>query len=105
MERAEHARRPAHVELHFVHVERGLDGDSTRVERDALPDEHDGRRIARAAPVLHDDELRRLVAAARTPEEPVHAELPDVFSVEDGHLEAMALAEVARLLSEVRGRA
>ena len=82
VKRAEHARAAAHVEFHLVHLERGLDGDAARVERDALADEHDGR-VPAAPRVLHHDELRRLAAAARDREEAAHAELLEILLFED----------------------
>ena len=55
--------------------------------------------------VLHDDELRRLAAAARDREECVHAELLNVLLVEDGHLESVALAHFPRLVGKIHRRA
>ena len=52
---------------------------------------------ARPAVVLHDDELRRLAAAARDREECAHAELLDVFLFEDVDFEAVALPGFTRL--------
>ena len=63
--RAEHARRAAHVELHLVHLGRGLERDAAGVEGDALADERDRLRLRRPAAVLQRDELGRLRAALR----------------------------------------
>ena len=74
LHRSDHARRAAHVELHLVHRRCGLDRYPPRVERDALPDEHDRGLRARSAPVFEDDEPGRLAASARHREQRAHAE-------------------------------
>jgi hypothetical protein len=96
---AEYARRAAHVELHLLHPRRRLDVDATRVERDSLADEDDGQRLAGATAVLDQDQLRRLAAAGRDGEECIHAEVLDIFPVEDLHLEGVWRPSSARLVA------
>ena len=68
-ERAEYGRRPGHVELHVLHVLRGLDRDPAGIERDALADERDGSGVSAPAAVLEHDEARLLRAPLRHGEE------------------------------------
>ena len=83
----EHARRPAHVELHLVHGRGRLDGDAAGIERHPLSDQHDRGFVRRPSGVLDDDELRRLPASARDREQGAHAELAHPLLLEDlgGH--------------------
>ena len=55
-----------HVVLHPLHAVRRLDRDAAGVERDALPDQSQDRRVGRAGRlVAQHDQARRLDAAAR----------------------------------------
>ena len=74
-ERAEHARSAAHVELHLLHADAGLDRDAAAVEGDALADKRVGLVVfAAAAPLQHDQ------ASADWPS-PAHAEQPPMPSL------------------------
>jgi hypothetical protein len=56
VQRAEHARGAAHVELHLVHLASRLDRDAAGVEGDALADQDDRRLALGRALVARDDE-------------------------------------------------
>src|SRR5437016_7329094 len=55
---AEHGRRAGHVELHVLHVLRGLDRDAAGVERDALADERDRSGVPAPAMLQHDEDRK-----------------------------------------------
>ena len=91
-QRAQHAGGAAHVELHLVHLGARLQRDAAGVERDALADQHHRRRPSCArALVLHDDEPRRLLGAARHRQERAHAQLLAGLAIEHFDLEAVLL--------------
>ena len=121
----EHRRRSAHVELHLVHVGGRLDRNSAAVERDALPDQDERPLLSHRLLVLHDDEARRLLAAVGDRQERAHAEVLELFALEDPHLDvgefapelhgpirqigwrayiARQIAEIARGIHPVRDR-
>ena len=104
-QRAEHARRTAHVELHLVHLGARLDRDAATVEGDALADQHHRRLALRRTPVVGDDEARRLVRAPRHGQEGPHAELLEGLAVQHLDLDPVRLAEPSCLLGQNSGRA
>ena len=72
-----------HVSLHVLHVERRLDRDAARVERDRLADEaeHDVA-LRRGRLVAEDDHARRVVAALGDAGEGAHPELRELVGAE-----------------------
>ena len=90
-----------HVALHVLHVERGLDRDAARVERDRLADEaeHDVA-LRRGRLVAQDDHARRVVAALGDAREGAHAELRELVGAE--RLGGQVLVLVRELDSRAR---
>ena len=73
-----------HVVLHPLHAFGRLDRDAAGVERDALADQSQDRRLRRARRlVAHHDHARRLDAAARDAEQQPHPERSICLLVED----------------------
>ena len=87
---ADDVRRSAHVVLHVAHPGRRLDGDTTRVERDALAHDHDALEPGGAGArgdVRKVHHARFAVAALADGREQVHSALLDLLEVEDLDLE------------------
>ncbi|ABA48928.1 hypothetical protein BURPS1710b_1175 [Burkholderia pseudomallei 1710b] len=103
--RAEHRARAAHVVLHLVHSLARLQRNAAGVERDALADEHDGRRLRGRAPVLQHDELRRLDRALRDRQERAHLERLDLLQAQHVDFQAPVLRDLLRGVREVGRRA
>ncbi len=81
--RAEHGRAPGHIELHLLHVVRGLDGNAARVKGDGLTDKPQHRRAGREffGSVGKHHHARRLHAAARHAEQRTHFQFLDALLV------------------------
>src|SRR5205807_1844340 len=100
---AEDARRAAHVEFHLVHVEAGLERNSAAIERNSLADEDKGLLLLSGAPVLEDDEFRRLIAAVGHRKERAHLELLELFPVKNLAFEPELVRQRLRALGEMGG--
>nr|GEY46165.1 hypothetical protein [Tanacetum cinerariifolium] len=98
----EHAGRATHVELHLVHAQAWLEADAASVKGDALADQYVRFFAFLAVGVLHDDQTWRLCAALTDCQERTHAQLLDVFLIQDFDLQALVgLAHRFGLLAQV----
>ena len=87
LDRADHRRGAAHVELHLLHLLGRLDGDAAGVEGDAFADQRDMLlRFARR--VLQDDEARLFDRAAVDGQQAAHLHLLDLAPAVDRALDA-----------------
>ncbi len=101
-ERAEHAGRAAHVELHLLHARAGLERDAAGVERDALSDKRVRFLFVLAAVPAQHDELRRIRRTLRHAEQRAHAELLHVLALEHFERDAGVLVgDLLRLRGDV----
>ncbi len=96
----EHRRAARHVELHLVHLRRGLDRDPARVERHRLADEPQQRPGDVRRLVAQRDQPGVLVGAAGDARERAHARGLDAFAVE--HLDAHAVERLRALGQRAR---
>ncbi|MCY1404574.1 hypothetical protein D9M71_197860 [compost metagenome] len=100
---AEHAGGAAHVVFHLVHAGARLEADTAGVEGDALADQHVGLLALFAALVVEHDQARGLCAALAHGQEGAHAQVLELFLVEDIDLEIfIGLAQVLGLLGQER---
>ena len=104
-QRAEHARRATHIELHLVHFTGGFDRNAAGIESDALAHQHNGCHLGAGAVVVRDDEAQRFVRALRDGKERAHAELFNRLAVQHFDLAAVFLAELLCLARKVGRRA
>ena len=87
-ESAKHTGSATHVELHFVHFRRWLNGDSTGVKGNAFADEH-YRRYSFGSPVIaHDNKTQRFLRALGYRYHRAHAELGHFFGAENLNLDS-----------------
>ena len=80
-----------HVELHLLHLRRGLDRDPARVEGDRLADEAEVRPARARRPVAQHDQPRLRVASLGDRGEGAHAARHDRLAVEQLDLERLVL--------------
>ena len=104
-QRAQHAGRATHVELHLIHLGGRLDRDAAGVKGDAFADQHDRCVAFGTAIPARDDELQWLSRTLCNGEERAHAELLAIATVQHLDLQAMRLAELLRVVSQIARRA
>ena len=103
-ERAQHAGGATHVELHFVHLGRGLDRDAPGVKGDALAHQHHGRLVLGGAVVAQLDETQRLFRATGNGHEGAHAQTADLGRAVDLALDARQLGQRLGGIGQQAGR-
>ncbi len=103
-ESAEHAGGAAHVVLHFIHAQAGLEADAAGIEGNALAHQRVGLLALLAAVVLHHDDAAWLVAALGHGEERTGAQFAQFLLVQHFDLQALeVLAQLPGLLGDVAG--
>ena len=102
-EGTQHTGSAAHVELHLVHLGRGLDRDTAGVKGDALAHQNDGRLVLGSAVVAQLDETQRLFRALGHRHESAHAQARHLCGAMHLALDAWQLGEGFGRVSQQAG--